>query len=76
MTQRRISSCFLALVSFLCTHLLHWFVCFCSVPVALICSFLLGLGDSCYNTQLISIVGFLFREDSAPAFAVFKFVQV
>ncbi|XP_043087860.1 UNC93-like protein MFSD11 isoform X2 [Puntigrus tetrazona] len=46
-----------------------------SVTVALICSFLLGLGDSCFNTQLISIVGFLFREDSAPAFAVFKFVQ-
>ncbi|XP_051989027.1 UNC93-like protein MFSD11 isoform X1 [Xyrauchen texanus] len=46
-----------------------------SVHVALICSFLLGLGDSCYNTQLISIVGFLFPQDSAPAFAVFKFVQ-
>ncbi|KAL0993407.1 hypothetical protein UPYG_G00107410 [Umbra pygmaea] len=46
-----------------------------SVPVALLCSFLLGLGDSCFNTQLLSIVGFMFREDSAPAFAVFKFVQ-
>ncbi|XP_065119349.1 UNC93-like protein MFSD11 [Paramisgurnus dabryanus] len=46
-----------------------------SILVALICSFLLGLGDSCFNTQLISIVGLLFREDSAPAFAVFKFVQ-
>uniref|UniRef100_A0A671PVK5 UNC93-like protein MFSD11 n=1 Tax=Sinocyclocheilus anshuiensis TaxID=1608454 RepID=A0A671PVK5_9TELE len=46
-----------------------------SVTVALICSFLLGLGDSCFNTQLISIVGFLFRDDSASAFAVFKFVQ-
>lgn len=46
-----------------------------SVAVALICSFLLGFGDSCYNTQLISIVGYLFRDDSAPAFAVFKFVQ-
>uniref|UniRef100_A0A8C7M246 Major facilitator superfamily domain containing 11 n=1 Tax=Oncorhynchus mykiss TaxID=8022 RepID=A0A8C7M246_ONCMY len=43
--------------------------------VALLCSFLLGLGDSCFNTQLLSIVGFMFREDSAPAFAVFKFVQ-
>ncbi|KAJ7989404.1 hypothetical protein DPEC_G00304200 [Dallia pectoralis] len=46
-----------------------------SVEVALFCSFLLGLGDSCFNTQLLSIVGFMFREDSAPAFAVFKFVQ-
>ncbi|KAG9343731.1 hypothetical protein JZ751_013109 [Albula glossodonta] len=46
-----------------------------SVQVALLCSFLLGLGDSCFNTQLLSIVGYTFREDSAPAFAVFKFVQ-
>ncbi|KAM4598197.1 UNC93-like protein MFSD11 [Polymixia lowei] len=46
-----------------------------SVEVALLCSFLLGLGDSCFNTQLLSIVGFMYREDSAPAFAVFKFIQ-
>ncbi|KAJ3600891.1 hypothetical protein NHX12_031865 [Muraenolepis orangiensis] len=46
-----------------------------NVGVALFCSFLLGLGDSCFNTQLLSIVGFLFKEDSAPAFAVFKFIQ-
>lgn len=46
------------------------------MELALFCSFLLGLGDSCFNTQLLSIVGFIFREDSAPAFAVFKFVQV
>ncbi|XP_066498701.1 UNC93-like protein MFSD11 [Hoplias malabaricus] len=46
-----------------------------SVEVALLCSFLLGLGDSCFNTQLLSIIGSVFRDDSAPAFAVFKFVQ-
>lgn len=46
------------------------------MELALFCSFLLGLGDSCFNTQLLSIVGFIFRDDSAPAFAVFKFVQV
>ncbi|XP_066560898.1 UNC93-like protein MFSD11 [Amia ocellicauda] len=46
-----------------------------SVQVALLCSFLLGLGDSCFNTQLLSIVGFMFPEDSAPAFAIFKFIQ-
>ncbi|MBN3283807.1 MFS11 protein, partial [Polyodon spathula] len=45
------------------------------VEVALLCSFLLGLGDSCFNTQLLSIVGFMFPQDSAPAFAVFKFIQ-
>ncbi|NXP11322.1 MFS11 protein, partial [Thinocorus orbignyianus] len=43
--------------------------------VAVFCSFLLGLGDSCFNTQLLSILGFLYSEDSAPAFAIFKFVQ-
>ena len=42
----------------------------------MLCSFLLGLGDSCFNTQLLSIIGFMFRDNSAPAFAVFKFIQV
>uniref|UniRef100_UPI0037E8D2BB UNC93-like protein MFSD11 n=1 Tax=Semicossyphus pulcher TaxID=241346 RepID=UPI0037E8D2BB len=46
-----------------------------SVPLAMFCSFLLGLGDSCFNTQLLSIIGFTFRDNSAPAFAVFKFIQ-
>lgn len=46
-----------------------------SKEVAVLSSFLLGLGDSCFNTQLLSILGFLYSEDSAPAFAVFKFVQ-
>ncbi|TSK87496.1 UNC93-like protein MFSD11 [Bagarius yarrelli] len=46
-----------------------------SMELALFCSFLLGLGDSCFNTQLLSIVGLVYRDDSAPAFAVFKFVQ-
>ncbi|NWX11651.1 MFS11 protein, partial [Aegotheles bennettii] len=46
-----------------------------SKEVAIFCSFLLGLGDSCFNTQLLSILGFLYAEDSAPAFAIFKFVQ-
>nr|XP_019967119.1 PREDICTED: UNC93-like protein MFSD11 [Paralichthys olivaceus] len=41
----------------------------------MLCSFLLGLGDSCFNTQLLSIVGVMFRDNSAPAFAVFKFIQ-
>lgn len=47
-----------------------------SVAVAMLCSFLLGLGDSCFNTQLLSIIGFMFRDDSAPAFAAFRFTQV
>ncbi|XP_056432454.1 UNC93-like protein MFSD11 [Gadus chalcogrammus] len=46
-----------------------------NVGVALFCSFLLGLGDSCFNTQLLSMIAFLYKEDSAPAFAVFYFIQ-
>ena len=34
-----------------------------------------GLGDSCFNTQVYSILGSVYKEDSAPAFAIFKFVQ-
>uniref|UniRef100_A0A3B5KBZ5 UNC93-like protein MFSD11 n=1 Tax=Takifugu rubripes TaxID=31033 RepID=A0A3B5KBZ5_TAKRU len=45
------------------------------VSIALLCSFLLGLGDSCFNTQLYSILGRVYAEDSMPAFAIFKFVQ-
>jgi hypothetical protein len=48
----------------------------CSAFVAIVCSLLLGFGDSCYNTQIYSIVGGIFPEDSAPAFAIFKFTQV
>lgn len=44
--------------------------------VAILCSFLLGLGDSSFNTQIYSLVGFMFPEDSSPAFAIFKFIQV
>jgi hypothetical protein len=34
-----------------------------------------GFGDACFNTQLYSIIGGLFPNESAPAFAVFKFMQ-
>ncbi|XP_072532502.1 UNC93-like protein MFSD11 [Salminus brasiliensis] len=46
-----------------------------SVSIAMLCSFLLGLGDSCFNTQLYSILGRVYSEQSAPAFAIFKFIQ-
>ncbi|XP_076865367.1 UNC93-like protein MFSD11 isoform X2 [Brachyhypopomus gauderio] len=46
-----------------------------SVFIAMLCSFLLGLGDSCFNTQLYSVLGCIYMDQSAPAFAVFKFVQ-
>ncbi|XP_064600722.1 UNC93-like protein MFSD11 [Liolophura sinensis] len=46
-----------------------------NVYVAILCSFLLGFGDASFNTQLYSLLGFMFPEDSAPAFALYKFVQ-
>ncbi|CAJ0916742.1 unnamed protein product [Ranitomeya imitator] len=46
-----------------------------SKALAIFCSFLLGFGDSCFNTQLLSILGTLYADDSAPAFAIFRFVQ-
>ncbi|XP_043567625.1 UNC93-like protein MFSD11 isoform X3 [Chiloscyllium plagiosum] len=49
--------------------------CVSSPSAALVSSFLLGLGDSCFNTQLYSILGILYPQQSGPAFAIFKFVQ-
>lgn len=43
--------------------------------LAIFCSFLLGFGDSCYNTQIYSMIGGVWSDDSAPAMAIFKFVQ-
>lgn len=38
-------------------------------------SVLLGLGDSAFNTQIMGILGHLYKDDSAPAFALYKFAQ-
>ena len=40
--------------------------------LAIFTSFLLGFGDACYNTQIYSIIGTVYKDDSAPAFALFK----
>lgn len=46
-----------------------------SAYLAMLSSFLVAFGDACYNTQVISLLGSIYASDSAPAFALFKFVQ-
>ncbi|XP_013101783.1 UNC93-like protein MFSD11 [Stomoxys calcitrans] len=43
--------------------------------IALLCAFLLGLGDACFNTQIYSMLGGVFVKNSVGAFALFKFTQ-
>lgn len=47
-----------------------------SLPeLAMFCSFLLGFGDACFNTQIYSMLGGVYSDNSASAFAIFKFTQ-
>jgi len=46
-----------------------------SVTLAMLCAFLLGFGDACFCTQIYSILGGIFPNKSAPAFAIYKFAQ-
>jgi len=43
--------------------------------LAIFTAFLLGFSDSCFNTQITSILGGAFKENSSSAFAIFKFMQ-
>uniref|UniRef100_T2MJ12 UNC93-like protein MFSD11 n=1 Tax=Hydra vulgaris TaxID=6087 RepID=T2MJ12_HYDVU len=40
-----------------------------------LCAFFLGFGDSCFNTQMYTILGTAYVNDSASAFALFKCLQ-
>jgi len=46
-----------------------------SAAIVSIIAVLLGLGDSGFNTQIMGILGNLYKDDSAPAFALYKFAQ-
>ncbi|KAK9693022.1 Ion channel regulatory protein UNC-93 [Popillia japonica] len=43
--------------------------------LAIFCAFLLGLGDACFNTQVYSMLGDVFADDSPSGFAIYKFTQ-
>jgi len=43
--------------------------------LAVFTAFILGFSDSCFNTQITSILGGAFKEQSSSAFAIFKFMQ-
>ncbi|XP_055342919.1 UNC93-like protein MFSD11 [Paramacrobiotus metropolitanus] len=46
-----------------------------SKAVALSCAFMLGFGDASINIQIYALLGNMYAADSAPAFALFKFMQ-
>ena len=43
--------------------------------LAVLGSFLLGLGDACLVTQVYSIIGSVFKADSAAGFAILQFTK-
>jgi len=43
--------------------------------LAIFTAFILGFSDSCFNTQITSILGGAFKDQSSSAFAIFKFMQ-
>uniref|UniRef100_T1L0R2 UNC93-like protein MFSD11 n=1 Tax=Tetranychus urticae TaxID=32264 RepID=T1L0R2_TETUR len=46
-----------------------------SLILALICCFLIGFGDACFQNQINAFLGSVYHEDSAPPFAIFNCFQ-
>ncbi|RZF42181.1 hypothetical protein LSTR_LSTR004330 [Laodelphax striatellus] len=46
-----------------------------NVYIAILCSFLLGIGDGGLNTQNFAIIANIFPDDSAQSFALYKFTK-
>ena len=44
--------------------------------ILLLANFLIGFTDSCLHVEAYNYIGSLYPDNSAPAFAVFKFVRV
>uniref|UniRef100_A0A914XAM8 UNC93-like protein MFSD11 n=1 Tax=Plectus sambesii TaxID=2011161 RepID=A0A914XAM8_9BILA len=44
-----------------------------SLLLAMLCAALLGIGDSCWNTQIFSLLATAFKQNNSQAFAIFKF---
>ncbi|KAI6205671.1 hypothetical protein M3Y94_00818800 [Aphelenchoides besseyi] len=45
------------------------------IAIALVCGYLLGFGDACWNTQIYSQLITNYNKQSAQAFSLFKFFQ-
>ena len=46
------------------------------IAVAILCGFLLGLGDAIFSTQIIALIGTIYNEDpieTSSAFSIYKF---
>ncbi|XGW32449.1 hypothetical protein V3C99_017192 [Haemonchus contortus] len=46
-----------------------------SVFLAIMTGYFLGLADSCWNTQIYTLIGVAYKDESSCAFALFKFFQ-
>lgn len=44
--------------------------------IAMFCAFSLGFGDGCVNTHVYDLIGTVYSKNTAPAFAIYKFMQV
>ncbi|KAJ1372053.1 hypothetical protein KIN20_034112 [Parelaphostrongylus tenuis] len=46
-----------------------------SIFVAILIGYFLGMADSCWNTQIYTLIGIMYKHQSSCAFALFKFFQ-
>lgn len=44
--------------------------------LAILCAFLRGLSDACFQTQIYAMLGTEYSNDSSAAFAIFRFIHV